>query len=73
MQMHLDRRTLAEDLERRRLQHRATRLDHVLHALRDRALHRSGDGHVPLPLREAIHGFERELDGVRARLAQFHR
>ncbi len=61
--------TIALDLERDRLQHRLERLEAVLAALRDRAVYRHAvTGSTPLPLRQAIHGFELEIAGFRRRL-----
>lgn len=62
--------TLADRLEYQRLEHRARRMQMVLSALEDRALHRHGDAHTaPPPLRHAIRDFRLELDSVRRRMA----
>jgi hypothetical protein len=62
--------TIGVELERRRLAHRATRLQRVLEALRDRAVYRSsGDGQTPPPLRDAIADFTAQLNAVERRLA----
>jgi hypothetical protein len=62
------RRSIASDLERSRLEHRARRLDATLRALRDRVSDHQERGHVPQPLTEAIADFRSELARVRARL-----
>jgi hypothetical protein len=56
--------SLRDDLERRRLEHRAGRLRLVLHELRKRAAAASESGHVPPPLRCAIADFSAELAKV---------
>ncbi|HEU4976155.1 MAG TPA: hypothetical protein VFT50_13755 [Baekduia sp.] len=60
--------TIGAALERRRLEHRARRVQRVLAALEDRVAARRGTGPVPGGLREAIRDFERELGRVRERL-----
>lgn len=63
--------TLATDLERRRLAHRATRIERVIAALRQRALYRDAiEGRAPRPLRQALADFEAELGAIRRRLAE---
>lgn len=63
--------TIAAELERDRLEHRVRRMELVIAALRDRVLHRRAvTGAIPLPLRQAIAGFELELNALRHRLAQ---
>jgi hypothetical protein len=62
--------TLATDLECRRLEHRAKRLERVMVALHDRAVARATGGEVPPPLRQAIAGFGVELGAVRRRLEE---
>jgi hypothetical protein len=62
-------RSIGYCLERRRLEHRAERIEQVLAALRARARTRGPMGeHVPAPLAQALHGFEAELAAVRDRL-----
>ena len=61
--------TIALDLERDRLLHRLERLETVLAALRDRAIYRHAvTGCTPVPLRQAIQGFELEIAAFRGRL-----
>lgn len=58
--------TLADELERRRLVHRAARIRSVLDAL-----HRlAADGPPPAPLRHRLDDFSRELAQVERRLRQ---
>jgi hypothetical protein len=57
--------SLAVDLERRRLEHRAARLEAVMRELRARARNHA----APQLLGRAIEGFDVELDAVRRRLA----
>jgi hypothetical protein len=59
-------RTLGRDLERRRLEVRAHRLELVLRALRDRGDEATGE-RVPPGLEAAIHEFRTELGRVNAR------
>ena len=60
--------SLADYLERDRLERRAARLDRVIAALRART--RAYDAAaVPPPLRHSLTDFQRELDAVRTRLA----
>jgi hypothetical protein len=62
--------TIAVDLERARLQQRATRLAHVLTALRGRArAYEQASAVVPRPLSHSLTTFEQELDAVRRQLA----
>jgi hypothetical protein len=60
--------TIGAALERRRLEHRARRVQRVLAALDERVAERRGSGPVPGALREAIRDFERELRSVHRRL-----
>jgi hypothetical protein len=64
------RRSLAEDLERRRLTHRADRIRRTLDAM-----HRLVEGRepAPAPLRHGIDDFRGELDRVEQRLRQLKR
>jgi hypothetical protein len=63
--------TLAADLERRRIEQRATRIDAVVRELRLRArFHRERHGQVPAPLRHAIAGFLLELRALDRRLGE---
>ena len=63
--------TLASDLDRRRIEQRAARVDAVVRELRLRAgFHRERHGHVPPPLRHAIAGFVVELRVLDRRLGQ---
>lgn len=63
--------TIAQALERDRLEHRARRMELVIGALRDRARHHQAhSGGAPPPLLEAIVGFERELNALRHRLEE---
>jgi hypothetical protein len=65
---------IATDLTRQRLEHRATRLEHVISALEDRAVYRQSTGAVlPKPLRRAIADFRIELARVRHRLGELER
>jgi hypothetical protein len=66
--------SLAATLERDRLAHRVRRLEAVLDALTDRALHRGEAGdRVPPALERAIADFRIELRAVRWRLAELER
>jgi hypothetical protein len=58
--------TLAKDLERTRLAHRAERIERVLTALRERHQERSLRGVVPAPLNQSIAEFAAQLAQVRA-------
>lgn len=58
--------TLAKDLERARLAHRAQRIEQVLAALRERHRERSLRGAVPAPLSQSIAEFAAQLAQVRA-------
>jgi hypothetical protein len=61
--------SLRGELERRRIEHRARRVEQVLAALRARARAREATGGpVPAPLWHAVRGFEAELETVRDRL-----
>lgn len=64
------RRSLADDLERRRLTHRADRIRRTLDAM-----HRLVEGRepTPAPLRHGIADFRGELDRVEQRLRQLKR
>lgn len=57
--------SIAAELERTRLQHRAGRIEAVVHQLRERARHHP----APHLLGRAIDGFDAELTSVRDRLA----
>ena len=62
-------RTLTEDLERQRLEHRAARMRLVIRELRLRAdSHEDRHGAVPVPLRHAIAGFAIEMAKIERRL-----
>jgi hypothetical protein len=61
--------TIGADLERRRLEHRAQRIEFALAALRRLADARTVHGPVPPPLRQAMAGFSQELAQVQRRLA----
>lgn len=63
--------TLGEQLDVIRLEHRISRLERVLAALRVRAHDYSVLG-IPAGLRSAIHGFDGELAAARERLAIHH-
>lgn len=65
--------TLASELEARRLEHRARRLDLVVEALQDRVHAYRRNGHVPAPLQDAVTELSRRLRDDRARLAALHR
>ncbi|HZV73586.1 MAG TPA: hypothetical protein VFF79_07720 [Conexibacter sp.] len=65
-------RSLAHQLERDRLEQRATRVRQVVHALRERAAARDGVGGPPRPLRAAIEDFGRELAELERRLRHPH-
>jgi hypothetical protein len=58
--------TLAKDLERARLAHRADRIEEVLIALRKRHRELSLRGAVPAPLSQSIAEFAAQLAQVRA-------
>lgn len=61
--------TTASTLERRRLEHRAGRVAHVIAALGDRVLY--GEAHhgtAPKPLKQAIGDFRLELARIRRHL-----
>jgi hypothetical protein len=58
--------TLAKDLERARLAHRAERIERVLAALRERHRERFLRGTVPTPLSQSIAEFAAQLAQVRA-------
>jgi hypothetical protein len=59
----------APTLERRRLEHRAGRIAHVIAALEDRVLYReTHHGTAPKPLKQAIGDFRLELARIRHRL-----
>jgi hypothetical protein len=61
--------SMLRELERRRLEDRANRMEAVVRELRARARHRQDrDGEVPTPLRDAIEGFREELAGIDRRL-----
>lgn len=61
--------TIAQDLEARRLAHRASRLKRVIAALEDRRMFReSVAGQTPPALRAALAGFREELAEVEARI-----
>lgn len=60
-------RTIGVELERRRLEHRARRIEYALAALRRLADTRAADG--PVPLRQAIGAFSQDLAQVRRRLS----
>jgi hypothetical protein len=61
-------RPLGQQLERDRLEQRATRVRQVIHALRERADARDSTGEAPRPLRAAIEDFGRELAELERRL-----
>ena len=63
--------TLGEQLDVIRLEHRASRLERVLAALRVRVHDYSASG-IPAGLRSAIHDFDGELAAVRERLTIHH-
>lgn len=58
---------MRDRLEYQRLEHRARRMEMVLSALEDRAIHRH-DGDAPAPLRHAIRDFRLELVSLRRRM-----
>jgi hypothetical protein len=62
------RHTIGQELERRRLEHRAQRLEAALRALHVRAADQGRRGAVPPGLSEAIGDFAAELAAVRARI-----
>jgi hypothetical protein len=63
--------TLAQDLERRRLERRVARMRLVMRELRVRArFHEQRHGVVPPPLRHAIAGFAVELRALERRLEE---
>lgn len=62
--------TIASELERERLRHRALQIERVMSALRDRAVYRHAvTGTTPPPLTRAISDFGIELESIRRRLA----
>lgn len=61
-------RSLGHQLERDRLEQRATRVRQVIRALRERAAARDTDDGAPRPLRAAIEDFGRELAELERRL-----
>jgi DNA-binding transcriptional MerR regulator len=61
-------RSIGEELERVRLEHRATRIGFVVAELRQLAELRAADGEIPAPLRQAINGFTQELEVISCRL-----
>jgi hypothetical protein len=64
-------RSLGEDLERDRLEHRVTRVTVAIAALRERASeHRPGLGAPPRHLRHAIADFEAQIELMNARLRE---
>ncbi len=65
--------SLAGDLERMRLEHRARRIMHVVGALRARRESYRAGGTVPLALGTAIRDLDRELGAVRRRLSELSR
>jgi hypothetical protein len=63
--------TIARQVERERLDHRARQIERVMSALRDRAVYRhTVTGTTPPALRRAISDFGVELDSIRRRLSQ---
>lgn len=64
---------IGTELERRRLEHRERRVAHVVGLLRARRETYRAGGTVPTPLGAAIRDFDRELAGVRRRLAELRR
>ncbi len=62
-------RGIGLELERRRLEHRARRIEFVIAALHRLADARAPDGPIPAPLRQAIGGFSQELARVDRRRA----
>ena len=65
--------SLRTELEARRLEQRARRLEFVIGALRDRAGTYERRGSVPRPLDEAITGYSAELRSDRRRLKEMRR
>lgn len=63
-------RTIRDELERTRLEHRARRIRVAMTALHGIADARAVDGPVPPPLEQALAGFAHELDVVGRRLAE---
>jgi|tagenome__1003787_1003787.scaffolds.fasta_scaffold18109149_1 hypothetical protein len=62
--------TIGHDLERRRLVHRADRMEAVIFELQRRArFHADRHGDVPAPLRQAIGDFRIELRDLRRRIS----
>jgi hypothetical protein len=62
-------RTLGAELERDRLEHRASRIAVAITVLRDRAReHRRELGGAPVHIRQAIADFEAQLASMNARL-----
>jgi hypothetical protein len=60
--------SLTSDVARRRLQHRARRIEQVLSVLRERRSHAGGAGERPVALDRAIAGVGGEVASVRSRL-----
>lgn len=61
--------TIGAELERRRLQHRARRMERIIADLKQRALHLElTQGKAPVALGQAIAGFHEELDRIERRL-----
>lgn len=60
--------TVGRELERRRLEHRARRLELVIAALHDRERAVGDDQQVPRGLRRSIADFSSELSQVKRRL-----
>jgi hypothetical protein len=65
-----DPQTIGADLERRRLQHRALRIERVLVVLQERKTLGLRSGSRPAALDQAIAGFGAELAAVRERLVR---
>ena len=63
-------RPIGVDLERRRLQHRARRIERVIAVLQQRRSTGTPTGSRPAALDQAIAGFGAELASVRARLVR---
>jgi hypothetical protein len=62
---------IGAELERRRLEDRAGRMEQVLAALRERGVYRHAEtGRTPAPLGAAIEDFSAELSRVRSKLAE---
>jgi hypothetical protein len=65
--------TIADQLERDRLAHRARRIELVTSALHNRAVYcHKVRGTTPVPLQQAIDSFEREVIALRRRLTELH-